>query len=138
MAVTKAVSFTQPFYSMQDTKGKVILSLLAGATAGIVAGLLLAPETGDETRSGLKKSASKLGEDLSKLLKTGLDRASSLASDASATGKQQSDRSAADDLLSSMDRPSGPSISEAGFTHDGDSDYDGIGGDVRHHPGSIH
>ena len=32
---------------MKDEKGKVILSLLAGATAGIVAGLLLAPETGE-------------------------------------------------------------------------------------------
>ena len=49
---------------MEDTKGKVILSLLAGATIGAVAGLLLAPETGDETRSGLKKSASKFGKDL--------------------------------------------------------------------------
>jgi gas vesicle protein len=127
------------FISMQDTKGKVILSLLAGATAGIVAGLLLAPETGDETRLGLKKSASKLSDDLSKLLKSGLDRASALASTAaSGSSQQQSDRSAADELLTSLDRPSGPSISEAGFTHDGDSDYDGIGGDVRHHPGSIH
>ncbi|TGD82905.1 YtxH domain-containing protein [Hymenobacter wooponensis] len=123
---------------MQDTKGKVILSLLAGATAGIVAGLLLAPETGDETRSGLKKSASKLSDDLSKLLKEGLSRVNSLKSDAPVSDQQQADRSAADNLLSSLDRPSGPSISEAGFTHDGDSDYDGIGGDARHYPGSIH
>jgi gas vesicle protein len=123
---------------MQDTKGKVIFSLLAGATAGIVAGLLLAPETGDETRSGLKKSASKLGDDLNKLMKGGLDRLSALKADAPMADKQQADRSAADNLLSSLDRPSGPTISEAGFTHDGDSDYDGIGGDARHKPGSIH
>ncbi|TGE08029.1 YtxH domain-containing protein [Hymenobacter fodinae] len=123
---------------MQDTKGKVIFSLLAGATAGIVAGLLLAPETGDETRSGLKKSASKLGDDLNKLLKDGLSRLNSLKADAPVSDQQQADRSAADNLLSSLDRPSGPSVSEAGFTHDGDSDYDGIGSDVRHHPGSIH
>jgi hypothetical protein len=123
---------------MQDTKGKVILSLLAGATAGIVAGLLLAPETGDETRSGLKKSASKFGGDLNKLLKGGLDRLGSLKPAEPATNQQRADRSAADDLLSSLDRPSGPTISEAGFTHDGDSDYDGIGGDARHTSGSIH
>ena len=54
---------------MKDDKGKVIFSLLAGATAGIVAGLLLAPETGDDTRSNLKRSASKWGGDLSKLVK---------------------------------------------------------------------
>ncbi|SNC67452.1 YtxH-like protein [Hymenobacter gelipurpurascens] len=123
---------------MQDTKGKVILSLLAGATAGIVAGLLLAPETGDETRSGLKKSASKFGGDLNKLVKGGLDRLNSLKPGEPATDQQRSDRSAADNLLSSLNRPSGPTISEAGFTHDGDSDYDGIGGDARHTHGSIH
>lgn len=123
---------------MQDTKGKVIFSLLAGATAGIVAGLLLAPETGDETRSGLKKSASKLGEDLNKLVKDSLSRLSALKPEGPLEGKQQADRSAADILLSSLNRPSGPTVSEAGFTHDGDSDYDGIGGDARHTAGSIH
>lgn len=43
----------------KDTAGKVIFSLLAGATAGIVAGLLLAPETGDEARQSLRESARK-------------------------------------------------------------------------------
>ncbi|QDA59285.1 YtxH domain-containing protein [Hymenobacter jejuensis] len=86
---------------MKDNSGKVILSLLAGATAGIVAGLLLAPETGDETRSGLKKSAAKLGDDLSKLLKDGLARVNDLKG--SATGDQQpAGQSAADEVLQSM------------------------------------
>ena len=43
----------------KDTAGKVVFSLLAGATAGIVAGLLLAPETGEEARHGLRESARK-------------------------------------------------------------------------------
>lgn len=60
---------------MKDDKGKVIISLIAGATAGIVAGLLLAPETGDETRSNLRKSATKFGGDLSKLFKDTLAKA---------------------------------------------------------------
>lgn len=46
----------------KDTAGKVIFSLLAGATAGIVAGLLLAPETGEEARHGLRESARKWGK----------------------------------------------------------------------------
>ena len=46
----------------KDTAGKVIVSLLAGATAGIVAGLLLAPETGEEARHDLRKSARKWGK----------------------------------------------------------------------------
>ena len=45
---------------MKKDNGKVIVSLLAGATAGIVAGLLLAPETGDDTRKGLAQEADKL------------------------------------------------------------------------------
>ena len=45
---------------IKDNNGKVIVSLLAGATAGIVAGLLLAPETGEDTRKGLAEEADKL------------------------------------------------------------------------------
>jgi gas vesicle protein len=116
---------------MQDTKGKVIFSLLAGATAGIVAGLLLAPETGDETRDGLKKSVSKLGGDLSKLLKDSLSRFSVPGAAAPTTSQQQSDRSAADQLLSSLSKsPATPESPE-----DNDSDYDGIGSDTRHSAG---
>jgi gas vesicle protein len=112
---------------MEDTKGKVILSLLAGATIGAVAGLLLAPETGDETRSGLKKSASKFGKDLDKLFKDGLSRFNSLTDQSKGSAKQQSDRSAADVLLGALHSP------ESGS--DADSDYDGIGGDARHSAG---
>ncbi len=44
---------------MSNDNGKVIVSLIAGATAGIVAGLLLAPETGESTRAGLRRSVAK-------------------------------------------------------------------------------
>lgn len=121
-----------------DTKGKVILSLLVGATAGVVAGLLLAPETGDETRTGLRKSASKLGEDLGKLLKEGKSRLASLKDQAPADSEQHSaDRASADELLSSMNQPTGgpTTTSTAADNEENDSDYDGIGGDTRHFPG---
>ncbi|MCA8829071.1 YtxH domain-containing protein [Hymenobacter pini] len=121
---------------MQDTKGKVIFSLLAGATAGIVAGLLLAPETGEEARANLKKSASRFGGDLNKLLQEGKNRLDALKGQAPADSEQHvADRSAADDLLRSMNGPAGPQTSEAGRTDEADSDYDGMGGDSRHHPG---
>ena len=119
-----------------DTKGKVILSLLAGATAGIVAGLLLAPETGDETRSGLKKSASKLGEDLGRLLKDSLARLSFGQESGGIAPQQQTDRSAADRLLDSIAAPNkSVAKSEVGGFDDFDPDYDGIGGDARHSAG---
>lgn len=124
---------------MKDTTGKVILSLLAGATAGIVAGLLLAPETGEETRSGLKKSAAKLGDDLNKLLKDGLSHLDAQQGTASSSGEgTTADRSAADDLLKSMGSigASNSTVSTgAVFPEDIDSDYDGIGGDSRHFSG---
>lgn len=42
----------------------VILALLAGAAAGTVIGLLIAPESGEETRKKLVKSAEKFNETL--------------------------------------------------------------------------
>lgn len=120
---------------MQDTKGKVILSLLAGATVGAVAGLLLAPETGDETRSGLKKSASRFGDDLSKLFKQGKERLASLTPPAPASSQHDSDRSAADNLLSSM---SDVDTTYGSHDYGDDSDYDGTGGDARHTPKALH
>ena len=123
---------------MQDTKGKVILSLLAGATAGVVAGLLLAPETGDEARADLKNAASKLGDDVAKLLQEGKSRLSALKGANPADSEQhRTDRSAAADLLNSLQKPAvgGIQRSEAGRTHEADSDYDGMGGDSRHTPG---
>ncbi|SNR71216.1 YtxH domain-containing protein [Hymenobacter mucosus] len=122
---------------MQDTKGKVILSLLAGATVGAVAGLLLAPETGNETRSSLKKSASKLGDDLSKLLKDGKSRLSSLSGQATTTEQQSSDRTAADNLLSSMSATEVDTTYGSHSYDDLNSDYDGTGGDGRY-SGPVH
>ncbi|MBF9143360.1 YtxH domain-containing protein [Hymenobacter properus] len=112
---------------MQDDKGKVILSLLAGATAGIVAGLLLAPETGDDTRANLKRSASKWGGDLSKRFKDTLAKAQGQEPGHVNTNASLSeDKQAADRLLAGLDAPrSYP---------DADTDYDGSGDDFRHQP----
>ncbi|WP_205502893.1 YtxH domain-containing protein [Rufibacter psychrotolerans] len=49
---------------MKDDNGKIILAMLAGASAGLVAGILMAPESGEATRGNLKRSASKLGSGL--------------------------------------------------------------------------
>ncbi len=43
---------------------KVLISLLAGAAAGTIAGLLLAPDSGKNSRTSLKNSATKIGDDL--------------------------------------------------------------------------
>ncbi|WP_224744118.1 YtxH domain-containing protein [Pontibacter aquaedesilientis] len=59
-----------------------MLALLAGASAGVIAGLLMAPDTGEQTRTGIKKWANKLSKDLEKNLQTGLDEIKNMSSDA--------------------------------------------------------
>lgn len=114
---------------MKDDKGKVIISLLAGATAGIVAGLLLAPETGDETRSSLRRSASKWGDDLSKLAKDALAKVQGIAAEhTNPDAAVSEDKQAADRLLQGL----GGATSTAHTHSDDNPDYDGIGGDARH------
>jgi uncharacterized protein YjbJ (UPF0337 family) len=57
-------------YQQEDNSGKILLAVLAGASAGIIAGLLMAPDKGTATRGNLKNAAAKysgqLGEQLSK------------------------------------------------------------------------
>ncbi|GAA4370706.1 hypothetical protein GCM10023185_45420 [Hymenobacter saemangeumensis] len=101
--------FTLFSSTMKDDKGKVIFSLLAGATAGIVAGLLLAPETGEETRAGLRRSASKWGGDLSKLVKDNLGKLQGLASSTGHTNEYSEvmeHKNAADRLLLGLNNTS--------------------------------
>ena len=84
----------------KDNSGKIILSLLIGITAGAVAGLLLAPETGEDTRTSLKDSASKLGDDLNKWLQKSqqtLDSAKASAANVVGEG-----RAAANEALASL------------------------------------
>jgi gas vesicle protein len=40
-----------------NTKSKVVLGILGAAAAGVVIGMLLAPEKGKETRKKLRKTA---------------------------------------------------------------------------------
>ncbi|GAA4053992.1 hypothetical protein GCM10022409_46310 [Hymenobacter glaciei] len=115
---------------MKDDKGKVIFSLIAGATAGIVAGLLLAPETGDDTRSSLRKSAAKWVDDLSKLAKDALTKVQGEApGHPNPDAAVSEDKEAADRLLQGL----GTGTVSTAHTHNADnSDYDGFGDDARH------
>ena len=112
-----------------DSKGKVIFSLIAGATAGIVAGLLLAPETGDDTRSNLRRSATKWGGDLSKLVKDTLAKAQGTASEhTNPDAAVSEDKATADRLLQGLGR----TVSTAHTHNEDNPDYDGFGDDARH------
>jgi gas vesicle protein len=119
---------------MKDDKGKVIFSLIAGATAGIVAGLLLAPETGDDTRSNLRKSASKWADDLGKLAKDALAKAQGQApGHTNPDAAVSEDKEAADRLLAGLDTNT-RTPSEAAKTEHIDFDGYGDSDDTRPQP----
>ena len=103
---------------MSDNNGKIILSLIAGATAGVVAGLLLAPETGEEIRSSFKKSATKLGDDLGKFFQDTLSKvtAATGADVPNADADVVEDRAAADQMFSVMNDGDGSDSPAAGET----------------------
>ena len=62
----------RPFFDVMDT-GKTILAFLAGAAAGAVAALLLAPDSGERTRDRIRsKAADATGAVKEKILE-GLD-----------------------------------------------------------------
>ena len=98
---------------MPKDNGKVIVSLLVGATAGIVAGLLLAPETGEDARKGVRDSATKWGGSLGGLLKGALAK---LQGDphTNPDAAVSEDRTAADALFNSMSEPGDLSTSATG------------------------
>ncbi|WP_319805286.1 YtxH domain-containing protein [Hymenobacter latericus] len=55
-------------YNEDNNSGKILLAVLAGASAGIVAGLLMAPDKGSATRGNLKNYAGKYGDQLNDTL----------------------------------------------------------------------
>lgn len=56
-----------------NSSGKIFLAALTGAVAGGVAGILLAPESGEETRKKLNKQAQKARDELNDLVEKGKD-----------------------------------------------------------------
>ena len=65
---------------------KTILTLVTGAVAGAVTALLLAPQTGEETRRTLRKTTSRLREDLNSTLQQGMEKINTLRGNAGAEG----------------------------------------------------
>lgn len=137
---------------MPKDNGKVIVSLLAGATAGIVTGLLLAPETGEDLRKSLREAAGKWGGSLGKLAQDALSKLQNQPEPGHTNpdAAVSEDRNAADALFDSMSRKSKAASLEPGdlttsATGNGSSiggddyaaedntlDYDGDGSDGRH------
>ena len=57
---------------------KVWIAALAGASAGVIAGLLMAPESGKDTVDSLKRSALRLGDQLDQTFRVAMDKMESM------------------------------------------------------------
>ena len=72
-----------------NTKSKVLLGILGAAAAGVVIGLLIAPEKGSDMRKKIRKTAGDWAENLSHLWANGKEAAEEVINEAreKATGK---------------------------------------------------
>ena len=57
---------------------KILWGFLAGAAAGAIAGVVLAPEKGSVTRENIGKKAAEFGDEVASSYKAGVDKISSL------------------------------------------------------------
>lgn len=64
-----------------NTKSKVLLGILGAAAAGVVIGMLVAPEKGKETRKRLKKTAEDWADSMGHLWSRGKAAAEEAAND---------------------------------------------------------
>lgn len=64
-----------------NTTSKVILGILGAAAAGVVIGLLVAPEKGKDTRKRLKKTAEDWADSMSHLWARGKEATENVARD---------------------------------------------------------
>lgn len=70
------------------TKSKVILGIVGAAAAGVIIGMLIAPEKGKDTRKKIKKTAGEWAENLSHLWAKGKKAADDFAEEAKDKMKQ--------------------------------------------------
>ena len=59
---------------MTNDNGKILLATLAGIGAGVVAGVLLAPDNGRTTRDSVMRSLTKAGSDMERTIKNWMDK----------------------------------------------------------------
>ena len=72
---------------------KLLVTLTAGFAAGVVAGVLFAPEMGEKTRENIKTKAGELGEELDKHYQVELEKLKHKVSDLTEELKTKIDES---------------------------------------------
>lgn len=72
---------------------KLLVTLTAGFAAGVVAGVLFAPEMGEKTRENIKNKASELGDELDKQYQVEIEKLKAKVSDLTQELKTKVDES---------------------------------------------
>ncbi|WP_165864765.1 YtxH domain-containing protein [Rufibacter latericius] len=65
---------------MKNDNSKILIAAAAGAAAGVVAGILMAPSNGKDSREGLVKAAGQLAESVNGQIAPYLEKLSGLTS----------------------------------------------------------
>lgn len=58
-----------------STSGKVLLGVLAGAAAGVITGILIAPSSGKDTRDNISSKTDELLDNVKQILKKQKEKA---------------------------------------------------------------
>lgn len=82
------------------TTSKVVLGILGAAAAGVVIGLLVAPEKGSDTRKKIKRTAGDWADNLSHLWSQGKKAAEDAADEA--TGRAKQAKATAEDKVNKL------------------------------------
>ncbi len=77
---------------MKDNGGSILAGLIIGAAAGLVAGVLIAPDKGEETRDKLNKKAKKYKKDLDKYAEELGEKAKNVKSDVEQKIKERQEK----------------------------------------------
>ncbi|WP_317193538.1 CsbD family protein [Adhaeribacter terrigena] len=69
---------TKYFSDNGNSSNKIWMAALAGASAGVIAGLLMAPESGKSTIDSLKRSAMRLGDQMDETFRVAMNKMESM------------------------------------------------------------
>lgn len=83
-----------------NTRNKVLLGIVGAAAAGVIVGLLIAPEKGKDTRKKIKKTAGDWADNLSSMWAKGKRAADDFAEEGK--DKLRSAKSSAEDKVNKM------------------------------------
>lgn len=71
-----------------NNTGKIFTAIVAGATAGVIVGILFAPEKGCETRKKINEQGKKITGELKDTIRMGKEKLTNLKADMQKTVKE--------------------------------------------------